>query len=560
MAAFTFTLPNGAPFELKGPPGLTLEQAKAIFDKQATTGSLVGLKPGDIVSASTQAAQGLASAQAAVGQALSGITGALGAGIPGAAGAIGAISGAVSQAGGALGGSLTGITAGVSGAVGAAVTNFSAATSKASEIASLASSSASSVASQVSAAAGSASKSLMTSAAQVAGSITTVASTSINTINKAMSTPVTLPIDLANFSKQASALMPIGSMTTGQVTGVLAQAKNLVGQAASVVTDAKGLGAYGFDAKQLESAGILKPGIAALAAAGSSFTNIIKSPAAFTGKDGIKSASDLLNSLPKQDAIQQTLMAKGVSELSAVGVPTNLLSGQGLAGMALNAAKSVPDAAAFAQKLPIPGDAQGAITDAFNKNVRDGAFAANFSAAKVPAEFKAEVVPAPASDTVNRDTVDAASARVVGNEKVPEPNYGPTPPAAVDDNAYFDKFANLYSDVINNHINPVGRILNEVESQLDALEARQNITQEEWTRVDGQYTAMRQRYNTTSRAKIKEVQDLAETATPTQFKAIKPTSLDKLDALILYIVNTATSLKARLKALAAKIDSPTEAT
>ena len=37
-------------FEIKGPPGMTFEQAKAIFDKQVKTGALVGFKSGDTLS------------------------------------------------------------------------------------------------------------------------------------------------------------------------------------------------------------------------------------------------------------------------------------------------------------------------------------------------------------------------------------------------------------------------------------------------------------------------------------------------------------------------------
>jgi len=58
MAGFTFNLPNGQVFSLKGPSGLDFAQAKAIFDQQAATGSLVGLKPGDVLSAATQAQGG----------------------------------------------------------------------------------------------------------------------------------------------------------------------------------------------------------------------------------------------------------------------------------------------------------------------------------------------------------------------------------------------------------------------------------------------------------------------------------------------------------------------
>jgi len=75
MAGISYTF-NGQLFEIKG-IGLTAEQLKAIGDQQAATGSLIGLRPGDVLSAATQAQAGLQSAQAQVGQALSGVTGAL---------------------------------------------------------------------------------------------------------------------------------------------------------------------------------------------------------------------------------------------------------------------------------------------------------------------------------------------------------------------------------------------------------------------------------------------------------------------------------------------------
>ena len=66
MNKFSFVGPNGKPFEIDGPPGATLEQARAIFQEQLSTGSLVGLVPGDVVSAATQATGGLKSALAQV--------------------------------------------------------------------------------------------------------------------------------------------------------------------------------------------------------------------------------------------------------------------------------------------------------------------------------------------------------------------------------------------------------------------------------------------------------------------------------------------------------------
>ena len=492
MATFKFTLPNGKPFEVKGPAGLSLDQAKAIFDKQAETGSLVGIKPGEVLSAATQAAQGLASAQALVSQAQSGIIGALGAGIPGAAGAIGAVSGALGAAGGALGGSLAGTATGLTGAVGAAVTNFRGAATGAIGSVTGAFGSTGGLASRVNSALGSGQ-----SLTAVAGSIGATASTAISTINKSLTSAVTDPINIANFAKEIPALTSIGSMNAGVVTGVLAQAKNLVGQASTALTNEKGLGAFGLGAEQLEKAGVLKPGVSKLLVGGAaSITSLLKSPAAFTGKDGIKSVTDLLNNPAKQAGIQQELMSQGVAGLKALGVPTDLLSPQGLAGTALNAAKSIPGADAFLKGLPIPNDPAGAVAAAFNANIRDGAFAANLSQAKIPPAFKAEITPVPSADTVNRDTVNAASARVVGNPKVPEPNYGPAVPNPgrdADITAEIVRLATELADLLAK----TNQQLTTLDANIAALESQQTITDAQWEAVNAERLTISRQYNPT---------------------------------------------------------------
>lgn len=457
MASFSFTLPNGRAFEVKGPPGLSLEQARAIFDKQASAGSLVGVKPGDVISAATQAAQGLAGAQAALAQAQSGITGALGAGIAGAAGAIGSISSAAAAAGGALNGSLSGIASGLTGAVGQAVSNIPGGPSA--------------VTSAVS---------TLTGTVSAVGS---TASSAIGTINRTLSSAVTNPINIADFAKELPAVTSLGSLAQGTVTGVLAQAKKLVGQAGDVITNDKGLGSFGLDAEQLERAGVIKPGLAVLVKSGAStLTNLLKSPAAFTGKDGIKSAADLLTNPQKQTEIQQNLMSQGLAGLKSLGVPTDVLSPQGLAGTALNAAKSIPGAAEFLKNGTVPGDPTGALKQAFQANIRDGAFAATLSQAKIPPAFKAEVIPIPAIATVARDTVNAASARVVGNDKVPEPNYGPpTPPAGL---------ASQQASEIQRALEVRAAIVASTESAFATLEANLAYLETQQTITDQQYEAI----------------------------------------------------------------------
>jgi hypothetical protein len=83
---FTFNF-GGENFTVNAPAGTTEAQARAIFDQQASTGSLTGLKPGQTLDAATQFAGGLltAASQLNVSQLASGLTG-------GVASALGAVT------------------------------------------------------------------------------------------------------------------------------------------------------------------------------------------------------------------------------------------------------------------------------------------------------------------------------------------------------------------------------------------------------------------------------------------------------------------------------------
>ena len=541
----TQTNPQGtsSTFSLKGPEGLTREQAFAIFKKQADTGSLVGFKPGESLSAASQAADGLASAQASLQQAQGSIAGALGS--IGSVAPLGSISTALGAAGGALGGSLASTAAGLTAAVGPAV---SAATGALSSIAG---------------AAGAGNP--LVSAAIIQGS---TAVSSIQTINKIITNfPVTNPINTADFTKVASsiagagAVSGIGPMSVPEVNGVLAQAKNLVGQAADTLSNSKGLGSFGFDLKQLETAGYVKPGVSALAAlsaqGASLFATVAKSPAAWTGKDGIKSVTDLLGNAGKQSQIQQDLMTKGIAGLGAVGVPVENLSSQGIAGMALNAAKSLPNAEAFAKGLPIPGDATGSIQAEFSSAVRDGAFAVNLVNTKIPTAFKQQDIPVPKSDTVNRATLDAASSRVVGDNKIPVPSY--TSQAPIEDNTFktlSEEYLAKATTLVNTFINPRGRTVQSVESTLSALENQQSISQAAYDAVQNEYQNGRDAYNSVINVKYSELLGIYDKL-PARYQRILDigvTSPASINTLGLYLAKTGKSIRERLQALSTKIE------
>lgn len=342
---------GGGTFEVKGPPGMTFEQAKAIFDQQVAAGSFVGFKPGDVLNSAKQAAAGLPGAASQLTQSLTGTTSIINGSVIN--NAVGQISGQVSQA------------------VNQAVS---------------------------------------------------VAKQSVSTLTGVLSkVPVTNGINTADFAKQVPALTSMGSLTSVDVRAGLAQASKLVGQASDKITDAVGVGKFGLDASQLEAAGVLKPGVASqyLQSGANSLTSVLKSPTVFTGKDGIKSLTDLLNSDSKQNAIQQNLMAQGLSGLKQVGIPTDSLNPSALTGTVLNAAKSLPNTVDWAKGLPLPPG----VKTSFDTVARDSAFAVDFAKQKVDNSLKQEIVPTPASDTVNRETLNAAATRVVGNPKVPPVSY-----------------------------------------------------------------------------------------------------------------------------------------
>ena len=508
------TTPDGSAkvFDVKGPPGLTREQAFDIFKKQAAAGGLVGFKSGDVLSAATQAADGLPGAQALVAQAQAGLGSALG-----------SASSALAQAGGALGGSLAGTAAGLTALVGPAVSSISGVGSA------------------------------LVGAAAKAGSVATSA---LQTINTALTkTPLGAnPINIANFAKTIPAVSGIGPLTTAQVTGVLAQAKNLVAQSASTISNARGIGEYGLNIQQLETAGYVKPGISNLLAQGtSSLAAIAKSPASWTGKDGIQGLSGLLASPSTQGLIQQDLMAKGVAGLGAVGIPVANLSAQGLAGMALNAAKSLPNAEAFAKGLPIPGDATGAIKAAMNTAVRDSAFAVNLVAAKIPDTFKDAKIPIPATDTVSRATVDAASSRISGNDKIPPVNYGP--PTPITAGAAETQLVGLQSDLNNlvKVLNARAVFLSNLGEKVAALENQATITESEWAAVDTEYQTERTNYNATVVPKIGEYIRARNSA---DFRVQQVTAADvkTLDIGALEVVKRSRDLKERISQLQFKIE------
>ena len=290
--------------------------------------------------------------------------------------------------------------------------------------------------------------------------------------------PVGDGINIADLAKQPTALAGIDQALPDEIRGAMAQANKLTGQSADQITDIAGVGKYGLDVGQLESAGLIKPGTAGkyLTDGTNTLTDVLNSPTVWTGKDNINNLDSLLSDPLAQDLIQNNLMADGISELKENGVPTDLLSGASLAGTSLVAAKGADLA-----KDWIDGKLPGVDTADLSGLARDGAFGAAFGADKISDAMRQQFPALPAIGTVDRATLNAASGRVLGNEKIPDLNFSvsalPTPNELTDRlNQLFERFSSLREDasLLEGRIarTAIPEFLNE---QYDNLEAGEQL-------------------------------------------------------------------------------------
>ena len=351
-------------FEVNGPPGMTREQAFEIFKKQANTGGLTGFSPGDVLSAQTQAADGLASAKAEFSQEL--------AGFPGTD--RGVQNQFVSIAESAKQSLAAGTTGNLQSKIGSA------------------------------------------------GSILQQTSGKIGSL---FGEPVTNGVDTADFAKTASALVPMGKLSTTDVRATIASVGKSTGQDFSQFTNAAGAGKFGFDATQLETAGLLKPGTASsfLSQGANDLTTVLKSPAVWTGKGGINNLDSLLSNPAAQNLTQQDLMSKGLATASSLGVPTAELNPKQLGGIASVFSKDSAEGAAWI-KGQLPADKQAEFDTKFN----DAQFAIGSAEEKFNDAMLQQEPPGEATDTVSRETLTAAMGRVFGNDKIPPIDYNDTTP------------------------------------------------------------------------------------------------------------------------------------
>jgi hypothetical protein len=230
-------------------------------------------------------------------------------------------------------------------------------------------------------------------------------------------------IALEQYEDQSPAAFGVGSITAEQVTGMLAQSSFNVDQSAFEFSNDLGVGKYGFSAAQLEAAGYLKPGTVEfyLSDGTATPTEILTSPNVWSGRAGVSSVANLLSDPRLQDAVQTDLYQISLQKLRSQGVVTGNEDPSKLAGLVQAGSKYGAE---------VVGDwTKGRVQDAdilsdINKLARSSQYAVQLVDQKAsPAVQGFSTVPATSTNVTRRNIIDDAVNDVIGNPKVPSPNY-----------------------------------------------------------------------------------------------------------------------------------------
>lgn len=245
-------------------------------------------------------------------------------------------------------------------------------------------------------------------------------------LGNAASEPVTNAVDAAAVLDTPLATANVGSLDKNQVTGLLAQAKTSVGQAANAVSTTKGIGQYGFQPAQLESAGFLKPGagksIQAQLSQGKSLGTILASPTLWSGKNGVVGLPAILSNPGLQNTMQQQFMSTTLTGMKAAGLVTGTEAPQQLSGLVQTATKFGVAAAGSFVKGVAPAD----LNKAISATIKSAQFATNFVTNKLAGLTGGSSVAESVSGTINRASIDKTLINALNDTKVPAPIFKPT--------------------------------------------------------------------------------------------------------------------------------------
>ena len=238
--------------------------------------------------------------------------------------------------------------------------------------------------------------------------------------------PPPTAITVSEFLNTSVSSQTVGSVSTAQVQGLVATTAAVVNQPANVVTATSGLGTYGLTADQLQTAGLIKPGIAdQVKQDPANAVSILSSPTSWTGKQGATDIQTILNDVNLQTATQQNLMSNSYEQLKQNGTLNGNESANDV-GPLVNAATKYgvePTTQWLNNKAPAN------ITTQISNFVNSSTYGSTFGvknqniAVGIGALSLGVVIAKGYVNTVNRQSLNQATTAVIGNPKIPSPNF-----------------------------------------------------------------------------------------------------------------------------------------
>lgn len=238
--------------------------------------------------------------------------------------------------------------------------------------------------------------------------------------------PVTQPINAAQILNQSLATTAIGALKIPQVTSMMSSAAAAVGQPFNAISATLGIGKFGFDPRQLESQGYLKPGTLArygLGIPGVNAGNVVRllsSSTIWTGKNYVPNLNALLTNPNLQNLIQQDLMSAGFTALQKKGILGKGETAQQLGAVLQTAVRFGPQAAVNW----VVGKVAGAAFNKINALAKNAQQAVDKATGGLFSIINLQVAANGVINTVARATVNTAVKDVIGNPKVPTPDFG----------------------------------------------------------------------------------------------------------------------------------------
>lgn len=243
------------------------------------------------------------------------------------------------------------------------------------------------------------------------------------TLDNLVSSVLDNPLQAATLLTQTPAQFAVGTLGIPDVTGLMAQGAQIINQPFGSFDLTKGIGKFGFNPSQLEEFGFLKPGSVESFRAGAfqdtTGFDWLQSPSVWTGREGVASLDGLLSNETIQDTVQNQILSGALSGLQQSGLVTGRESPSGLGALVQTAARFGVNNTVDWTRNAAPAE----LVSEMNQWAKSGQYAVNFVQSRLPNLGATGVRLGGFTNTVERNVVDQAVAQIIGNAKIPVPNF-----------------------------------------------------------------------------------------------------------------------------------------